>query len=229
MVQINLLPDVKQEYLKSQQSKHTFVVGAVLVSALTVAVLALVYAYVSIAQPRHLTNLQADIDQATKQSKEIPNAVEMVTVQGALDQLPGLQDKKQITSRLFGYIKSFTPKDVSYAEIKIDLSASIITLRGETTDYEQTNVLANNLKSAELNYTQNDSSSAVKPFSQVVFTNLGRAEQSGANNSVSFQIDMQFDSIMFSEGISKVDIKVKADSKELLIPTAKPFGDGGKQ
>ncbi len=229
MVQINLLPDVKQEYLKSQQSKHTFVIGAALVSALFITILALVYAYVSIAQPRHLTNLQNDIDDALKQSKEVPNAVEIVTVQGALEQLPGLQDKKQISSRLFSYINSFTPKDVSYAEIKLDLSTNTLTLRGETTNYEQTNVLANNLKSAELTYTQNDSSTTIKPFSQVVFTSLGKAEQATTTKTVSFQIDMQIDPAMFGEAISKPSIKVKADSKELLIPTAKPFKDGGKQ
>ncbi len=229
MVQINLLPDVKQEYLKSQQSKHTFVIGAALVSALFITILALVYAYVSIAQPRHLTNLQTDIDESTKQSKEVTDAVEMVTVQGALEQLPGLQDKKQITSRLFGYINSFTPKDVSYAEIKLDLSTNILTLRGETTNYEQTNVLANNLKSAQLTYTQNDSAATIKPFSQVIFTSLGKAEQATTNRTVSFQIDMQVDPTMFGEGISKPSIKVKADSKELLIPTAKPFKDGNKQ
>lgn len=229
MVQINLLPDVKQEYLKSQQSKHAFVIGAVLVSVLFIAILALIYAYVSIAQPRHLSNLQTDIDDSIKQSKEVPSSVEMVTVQGALEQLPGLQDKKQITSRLFGYINSFTPKDVSYAEIKLDLSTNILTLRGETTNYEQTNILANNLKSAELTFVQNDSSSTIKPFSQVVFTSLGKAEQTTTNKTVSFQIDMQIDPAMFGEGISKPTIKVKADSKELLIPTAKPFADGSKQ
>ncbi len=226
-VQINLLPDVKHDYLKSQQSKHAFLIGSVLVSAVCIALLALLFTYVSVVQPRHLTNLSSDVENGLAQTKEVPKGVEMVTVQGALEQLPGLQDKKQITSRLFGYIKNFTPRDVSYAEITLDLSANTLSLRGETTNYEQTNVLANNLKSAELTFVENDTTSTIKPFSQVVFTNLGRAEQAENGRSVSFQVDMVIDPTLFRESIEKPTLKVNADSKELLIPTAKPFASEG--
>ena len=227
-VQINLLPDVKRDYLKSQQSKHTFLIGSVLVSVAFISVLGLLFAYVSVVQPRHLNNLQADIDEGIKQTQSIPDATEMVTVQGALEQLPGLQDKKAITSRLFGYVNSFTPRDVSYNEVKLDLITNTLSLRGESTDLERTNVLANNLKSAELVYTENDASASVKPFTQVVFTNLGRAEQSQNGKSVSFQVDMQIDPILFKESISKIELKVNAASKELLLPKdAKPFAQGG--
>jgi hypothetical protein len=224
MVQINLLPDVKREYLHAQQSKHAFIVGAALVSVISIVLLGFVYAYVEVVQPRHQTNLQTDIDNGIAQSKEVPDGVEMVTVQGALEQLPELQDNKQITSRLFKYVNGFTPKDVSYSEVKLNLTDNTLSLRGQTTNYEQTNVLANNLKSAEMTYTENDAQNVIKPFSQVVFTNLGRAEQSQSSQNVSFQIDTIVDTTMFSEGVSKIELKVSADSKELLIPTAKPFG-----
>jgi hypothetical protein len=226
MVQINLLPDVKREFLHAQQSKHTFVVGAILSASVFLLALGLLYAYVQLAQPRHLTNLQTDIDSGIAKTKEVPKAAEMVTVQGALNQLPGLQDKKQATSRLFALVTGFTPLDVSYAEIKLDTTANTISLRGDTTNYEQANVLANNLKSAELTYTQNDTDSKIKPFSQIVFTNLGRAEQADTNKSVSFQIDMQYDPALFMQSTSKLKLSVKADSKELLIPSAKPFSGG---
>lgn len=229
MVQINLLPDVKSEYLHARQQKHTFVVAAILVSVISMVILALVYMYVQIVQPRHMVNLQNDIDSNVSKAKQIPNAVEMVTVQGALTSLPGLEDNKQLTSRLFGLITSFTPVNVAYNEITLDTTANTLSLRGSTTDYEQANVLANNLKSAELTYVQNDAKSTLKPFTQVVFTNLGKAEQSQDVNSVSFQVDMQYDSTLFNQVISKPQLSVKADSKDLLIPSDKPFGEGGGQ
>jgi len=224
MVQINLLPDVKKEYLGAQQSKHAFLIGAILASVVSLAILGLLFAYVQIAQPRHLSNLQSDIDSGIAQMKEVPDSVEMVTVQGALEQLPGLQDKKNITSRLFTYINGVTPRDVSYAEVKLDLTTSTLSLRGDTTDYEQANVLANNLKSAQLTFTENDAENTIKPFTQVVFTNLGRAEQAQTTRNVSFQVDMQVDLTLFRETVSGSKLRVDADSKELLIPSAKPFG-----
>lgn len=229
MVQINLLPDVKQEFLHSRQQKHTFVIGAILISGIALTILALIFAYVQIVQPRHLTNLQNDIDENVAKTKQVSNAVEMVTVQGALDTLPSLQDKKQISSRLFSYITSVTPVNVSFNEVTLDTTAGTISLKGETTDYEQANVLANNLKSAELSYQENDAKNTIKPFSQVVFTNLGKAEQSDTAKLVSFQVDMQYDPTLFRESVSKPTITVKADSKDLLIPSAKPFSERAKQ
>lgn len=227
MIQINLLPEVKQQYLRAQQMKHTFIVGSVLVSIAFLSFTALLFAYVQVVQPRHLQNVQTDIDSGLAQVQEVPKAVEIVTVQGALEQLPGLQDKKNISSRLFKYINGFTPKDISYAEVKLDLVAGTLSLRGETTNYEQTNVLANNLKSAEFTYTQHDQEQSVKPFSQVVFTNLGRAEQAQNGKSVSFQIDLKVDPILFNESVSKANLKVDARRGDLLIPSAKPFSSRG--
>lgn len=133
MVQINLLPDVKRDFLHARQQKHTFVVASILVSAIAVTLLALIFAYVQVVQPRHLANLQNDIDDNVAKAKQVSNAVEMVTVQGALDTLPSLQDKKQISSRLFGYITSVTPVNVSFNEITLDTTAGTISLKGETT------------------------------------------------------------------------------------------------
>ena len=88
--------------------------------------------------------------------------------------------------------------------------------------------MANNLKSAQLTYVENDVKNTIKPFSQVVFTNLGKADQTDSANTVSFQVDMQYDPTLFRERIAKPVITVKADSKDLLIPTAKPFSEGTK-
>jgi len=53
MIQVNLLPDVKQEYLKAQQTKHTVLVGAVLVSIVVSALTILFFAYVQVVQPQY--------------------------------------------------------------------------------------------------------------------------------------------------------------------------------
>ena len=171
---------------------------------------------------------QAQVDMAINkiaETKQVPNAAEMVTVQGALEQLPGLQDKKTITSRLFTYINDFTPRTISYSEITLDLTTNTLTLRGQADNYEQTNVLANNLKSAQLSYSQNGNQATSQPFSQVVFSNLGKADQSTIGKPVSFQLGLQIDPLLFDQSLSSVSLKVDAASQQLLIPTDKPFVD----
>jgi hypothetical protein len=223
MIQVNLLPNVKREYIQAQQMKHTFIVVSILAAVAAISLAVILFVYVQVVQPRHRANLQKDIDTALSEIKSRPDAVKIVTVQGALEQVPGLQDKKLITSNIFKYLGEFTPRDVSYGEVKLDLTTNTITLAGQTTTLERANVLANNLKSAQFSYKENDQNSTLKPFSGVVFGSLGKVEQATDNKGVSFQVTFQVDQKLFSQKISDTKITVNASSEDLLLADDKPF------
>jgi Tfp pilus assembly protein PilN len=223
MIQINLLPDVKREYLRSQQVKHAVLVGSVLVTLVSVTFLVLLFAYVQVVQPQHRKNLQKNIDSGISELKHKKDAVKIVTVQGALEQVSGLEDKKNITSRMFDYLKSFTPRNVSYSQVTLDLTAGTLSLGGSTSDYESANVLANNLKSAKFSYTEDSSIKTIQPFSGVVFQSLGSGSTTGSAASVSFQLSFTVDPILFKQGLTAPSITVNAASDQLLLPTSQLF------
>ncbi len=224
MIQINLLPDVKQEYLRAQQMKHLVIVVSVLLSLISVVILAILFLYVQVVQPRHKANLQRDIDSGLNELKGKQDAVKIVTVQGVLEQIPALQDKKLVTSRLFTYLTSVTPQSVSYSEVRLDLTTNTVSLTGQANTFEQTSELTNNLKSATFTYKQGDSESKIQPFSRVVFTSLGKSDQTDSARSVAFQLTFTVDPTMFNEGISEGKLTVDAASEKLLLPSAQPFG-----
>lgn len=226
MIEINLLPSVKLEYLKSQQIKHVVVIGSIFISLVSVGLLALLFLYVQVVQPRYQSNVQAKIDSALEDSKNKKDAVKVVTVQGALEQIPALQDKKLITSNMFIYLKEFTPRDVSYSNVKVDLTASSLVLQGSATNFEQANVLANNLKSAKFTYDKSDKKQTVSPFTDVVFDGLTKSVQSQDGKNVSFQITLKVDLTIFDQSIKDGKITVNASSEELLLPSDKPFLQG---
>lgn len=225
MIQVNLLPDVKREYLRAQQMKHIFMVVSILSTITALGLLALLFAYVQIVQPRHRANLQEDIDAGISELKNNKDAVKIVTTQGVLEQIPGLQDKKFVTSSLFNYLIEFTPRDVAYNKVRLDLATNTLTLSGQTTTLERANVLANNLKSANFTYTEDDANSSKKPFSNIVFNTLGKSNEALDGKNVGFEITLQIDPIMFSQKISNTKITVNASSEELLLPTAEPFSE----
>lgn len=226
MIEINLLPSVKREYLKAQQMKHAVVVGSVLISLLALAIMGLLYGYVQVVQPRHQKNVQTDIDSALSDSAKKEDAVKVVTVQGALEQLPNLQDKKMITSNMFTYLKEFTPRDVSYSSIKLDLTESTIVLQGTATNFEQANVLANNLKSAKFTFDKSEQKQTISPFTEVVFNGLTKSEVAQDNKNVTFQITFRVDQTIFDQSAKSGVVSVNASSEELLLPTDKPFVGG---
>ena len=228
MIEINLLPSVKLEYLKSQQTKHAVVIGSILISLVSVGLLTLLFIYVQVVQPKYQSNVQSKIDSALEDSKTKKDAVKVVTVQGALEQIPALQDKKLITSNMFIYLKEFTPRDVSYSNVKIDLTASSLVLQGSATNFEQANVLANNLKSAKFSYSKSDDKQNIAPFTDVVFDGLTKSVQSQDGKNVSFQITLKVDLTIFDQSIKDGKISVNSSSEELLLPSDKPFLQGAE-
>lgn len=226
MIQINLLPDVKREFLKAQQMKRMFIVVSLIITVAAVAGLVILFVFVRFGQPRHVKNLQSDIDQSVSQLKQTKDAVKIVTVQGVLEQIPGLQDKEAATSRTFGYITSFTPQGVSYSEVKLDLSENIITLSGQSDSLEQANVLANNLKSAKFVYKKDSQKQTSIPFKSVVFSSLGKIDQATDDGkNVTFELSFSFEPTLFDESVKEPAIAVNGASEPLLLPTDKPFSD----
>lgn len=219
MIQINLLPDVKRDYLKAQQTKHTVIVLASLLSIAALALVGLLFSYVRLVQPQHLSNLQNDIDDNVTRQREYPDGVEMVTVQGVLDQIGPIQDKKLITSRLFGYVINFTPKDVVYSSISYDSSTQTISLSGQTVNHEKANELANNIKSAKFTSGSDDQEEEIKPFSGLVFNSLASGEDADDGRNVSFSITFQIDTILFNQATKNGKLSVNASSRELLTPS----------
>ena len=218
MSQINLLPDVKREYLKAQQMKRAFTVVSVLITVAVVSALILLFIFVQFGQPRHIKN-------SISKLKQTKDAVKIVTVQGVLEQIPGLEDKEPTTSRLFSYLGGFTPQGVSYAEVRLDLAANTLTLSGQSTNLEEANVLANNLKSAKFSYKKDDQKQIIPPFKNIVFSSLGKTEQSENGKNVSFQLSFEIDQLLFDQSISEPTITVNGASEPLLLPTDKPFNE----
>lgn len=223
MIQINLLPDVKQEYLRTQQIKHAVIVIAVLVSIVSLGIAALLFIYVQVVQPQYQKAVQNDIDQGIEELKNKPDAQRLVTVQGVLEQISSVKDQQQVLSRTFAYLREFTPRNVSYTRINVALDTNTITLAGGAESYEQAHILANHLKSAQMTYRQNDAEQTITPYANVVFANLSKAEEATDSRPVTFEISFQFDPILFNPTITDQKVTVNASSEELLLPDTQPF------
>lgn len=215
MIQINLLPDIKRQYLKSQQIKHTVIVASILLSVVVITIAALLFAYVRIVQPQHRNNLQEDIDAALLKQKEFPEASKLVTIQNALNQVQMLQNNKTFTSRSFSYVGSVTPVGILYRSVSYNGDASLLTIMGTAPSTEKVNELANNIKSATYSYEKDDEEITGKPFTSSRFSSpISRNEDDG---SVSFTIEIGLVSELFAEGNDNIQIHVDASSEKLLM------------
>jgi len=190
MIQFNLLPNVKLEYVKTQRTKRMLTMVSFVVSVASIAVLALSFISVDVVQKKSLNDLNNDVAKYSSQIKSVKDLDRILTVQNQLSTLTSLHDQKPVASRLFAYITQLTPAQATLGQLSIDFASKTLTVGGVAPSLDVVSTYIDTLKATT--YKTDTSKTATHAFSNVVLTSFGRGE-SGAT----FTITAAFDPIIF--------------------------------
>lgn len=223
MIQFNLLPDVKLEYIRANRTKRLVMLVAGSVTAVSVGMFLLLFFSVNILQKQHLKNLTNDINRDSKQLQEIKDLDKILTIQNQLSKLTELHDAKVYTSRMKEYITQVTPQNVSFAEVEVKLTEGTMRFKGSADTLRTVNQFVDTLKFTKYRTLVDDGESGYKyseeknAFSEVVLFDFGRDDK-----GASYEITLKYDPTIFS-GVSIVEEKegeepVKKNPVELIVP-----------
>lgn len=205
MIQLNLLPDVKLEYIKAKRLKRTAMVLSVLVSGSALVLLVFTVLLVSVAQKTHLKNLDKDIKTGTNKLQSIDDLDKILTVQSQLNSLPDLHSQKPVNSRLFSYMEQITPANAAISSLTFDMDTQKLTISGKADNIVTVNKFVDTLKFT--GYQIGSDSKTQKPaFSEIVLSSFSLGEKES-----SYSIDFKFDPLLFD---------AKADAR-LVVPKNK--------
>jgi len=210
MVQFNLLPDIKLQYLRIQKIKHLVVVGSVLVSACALVIFGLLVAYVDFAQAIQLNNLNTNIASSSKQLSNNPDLSSILTIQNQIQTLPSLESQNPVASRVYQDLLQVTPNNAQISSFTItftpatstNTAADSIDIEGSADSAATVNEFTDTLKFT--NYEVSSQASPVPAFSNVVLSSFGTNQTGG----VDFTIDCNFDSSIFSAANQNVKLVV---------------------
>ncbi len=200
MVQFNLLPEVKLDYIKAKHSKQGTVVIASAVALTTLTIFILLFLVVNVVQKKHLSDLNKDIKTYSSQLQNTPDLNKILTVQNQLNSLPDLHAKKPIASRLFSYLGQVTPAKASISRLHIDMEAHTLTIEGTADQLSTVNTYADTLKFTTFNTKDNSKQSSA--FSNVVLTSFSRDA-----TSTNYNLSLSFDPAIF-DGAQEVTLTV---------------------
>lgn len=195
MIQFNLLPDIKIQYLKAKRQKHLVLFISTVAIIASVAVMALMASYVFGVQKKSINDLTNDIETASDELQSTPDLSKILTVQNQLNVLPSLHNDKPVANRVFGYLNQATPVEASIARMEVNFTESTMSLTGSANSLETVNKFVDTLKFT--NYTTSNSKEPKSAFSNVVLANFGRDSE-----SANYTIELSFDPEIFSELVS---------------------------
>lgn len=190
MVQFNLLPDVKLEYIKTKRTQHLVVFISVVAGAVAIAILLLSMFVVYFAQRKQIESLDKKISTTETAIKNTDDIERMLTVQNQLNSLTKLHEEKPVTSRLFGYLQQTTPQQINLSRLRLDYTSNTISIGGNADSLDAVKVYANALKAAGYSVDGGNLSAA---FTDVVLSNFSRDDK-----GASFTINAKFAPDLFN-------------------------------
>ncbi|HET7629769.1 MAG TPA: hypothetical protein VFK03_00175, partial [Candidatus Saccharimonadales bacterium] len=146
MIQFNLLPDVKLEYIKTQRTKNFVVAISLIAGASAIAIFVLLMLTVNIWQAKTIGDLSQDIKSTSQQLKATPDLDKILTVQSQLGSLHSLHEQKAAAPRLFGYLAQVTPDKATISDITVDYSLNTMSITGNAPSLDVVNTFTDGLK-----------------------------------------------------------------------------------
>lgn len=193
MTQVNLLPDVKVEFVKARRLKRTILAVCFLISAVALAIFALLFISVTVVQKEHLSNLDDDIANSTNQLEATPDIAKILTIQNQLGALSNLHGEKPVASRIFTYIRQLAPTEASIDTLTVDFDGQTMTITGKAVNLAAVNKFTDTLKFTSFSIESEGETSNKPAFSEVTLKEFGLDNASSeAGKSASYSIELKY-------------------------------------
>jgi hypothetical protein len=191
MIQFNLLPDIKQEFVKVNRTKRVIIAICVLASLVVIVILILLLTWDGL-QKKNLHDINNDISTNKSQLTNMPNLNKVLTVQNQLTSLPALYSKNPVTSRLFTYLSNITPVSATISQLSSDYAADTMSITGGADSLATVNVFADTLKFTTYSIA-GQSNAKTLAFSDVVLSSF-----SVTDKGVTYTLTFNFDPNLFN-------------------------------
>ncbi len=209
MIEINLIPDVKQEFIHAQHIRNTvisFAILSMIVADGSVAVLGVVLGAQGV---RDILADKGIKDEYSKLSS-IPDLNKIVTIQNQLDNISSINSQKDIDSRLFDLLTAINPpapNNVTMSSIVLDPSQNTIKIDGSAAkSYAATDVFKKTLLNTTLDYTQDGSKQSIPLTTDVTFSGMSYGQDSTGAQVLRFTMSFVYPQELFSNMITGAHI-----------------------
>lgn len=134
MIEINLVPDVKQELINAQRVRTNVISLSILfgLAAISVVVVLALWVFVVQAGRNYVSDKAIEKENATL--SKVPDISNTLTIQNQLSQLPELHNNKSIDSRIFDVLTTINPpapNDVAVTSLSLDSATKTIRIQAQ--------------------------------------------------------------------------------------------------
>ena len=195
MIEINLLPNVKRELLKTRAMRNrvisiSFLVGGASIAAVVVLALILGSQIAAEAVQNGVIKDRNDKLMAVEDLNKV------VTIQNQLTKINEQHSGKKINSRIFDVVTAVNPvapNNVSFSDIKVNPGSKTITLEGSAVNgYSALETLKKTILNTKIQTTDGDKSSEVSLTKEIKDGDTSFGENSEGKKVLQFSFSFEY-------------------------------------
>lgn len=217
MIEINLIPDVKQELLRAQRTRTAVISFSILTSIIAGGVLVVLALYVFGVQTVRSALLDNEITSGNQQLSKVEDLSKILTIQNQLTKISELNSNKNMDSRLFDMLSAVTPSGnnkVQFSSITVDstdATTQTIRLEGQTNAYDSMEVFKKTVGSAIIEYTQDGQQKTVNLASNISTSDVSYGEDASGQKVLRFVLTFTYAPELLSPTVVAPTFKLSVD------------------
>jgi len=227
MIQLNLLPDVKKEFLRAEHARRRTIALSILVTIIAAGATVLFAFYVYGVQSVIMYTQTEDIKEKSAELSGIKDIDKYLAIQNQLANLSELHDNKINLSRLLTFLPSLNPappKNVKLANLDVSTVEKTITFSGIVADYAALTTFKDTLVNSEFSYGTGADAVKSKLFSNIKIDSAALESTTGVN----FSLVATYDEAAFLQKNTNVSVSVpNIETTQSVVGTPQPLFDGG--
>lgn len=209
MIEINLIPDVKQEFIHAQRLRAKVISVSILGMLGAVALVVILGGLLGAEAVRNAV-ADSSITSEYKKMQANTDLKDVVTIQNQLINIPILDQSKTMSSRLFDALSAINPQapnSVKMTNVVLDPTAKTISIDGTAANsYTATDALKKTILNATIAYTEDSATSTIPLTTDVMLGDTSYGEDSSGNKVLRFKMTFTYPDQLFSNKVTNVSV-----------------------
>ena len=216
MIEINLVPDIKQELLRAQIIRARVIFGSVTIGIVSMVVVVLLVIYVFTFQAVRSSLADTSIKQGSDKLADVTDLTKTLTIQNQLTKISVLNSDKKIDSRIFDVLNAIippSPNNIQISNLAINSDSELITIDGQAANsYAAVEIFKKTIEGAVLRYTDlNDAPQEVALASDISTSNTSYGEDTTGSKVLRFTLSFVYAPELFSPASKGVSVAINID------------------
>jgi Tfp pilus assembly protein PilN len=210
MIEINLVPDVKQELIKAQRVRASVISIAIVVGVGAVGVVVLLAIWVFVVQTTRGAFSDGTITKESQQLAKVEDISDTLTIQNQLSKLSSMHDNKNIDSRLFDILTTINPSEpnnVAITNVSLDSETKTIKLEAQATNgYPALDVFKKTINATTFEFTLDGQKRVVQLANDMSDSDRSYGEDASGAKVLRFTLSFTYSEELFSKASQNATI-----------------------